>query len=116
MNPKRRPCWQVYSVTCKDTQRVYIGLSKNAARRFTQHASKPPRRMRLDVLRYVPFRRHFALHILYQTPEKVGAKRQETHLIQLYRSQGAGGYNTLPSQPATSRQFWAIRRSKARNT
>ena len=104
--------YQVYLVKNTATHRVYVGFSKHAHLRYRQHAYTPPRRMAAHVQQSRPFQQYFEFSILHESTDLVSAKAQETHLIQQHNATGPMGYNTLPSQPSNSRNFWAIYRRR----
>lgn len=70
---------------------------------------KPPRRMRADARAHPPpFRTNFTLTIVNWTRTKHAAEMREAQLIAQFATRGEAGYNTLPSTPARSFQFWTM--------
>ena len=98
----------MYTITCQDTARVYVGVSVDPARRYKQHKHKAPRRMRADAAVYKPFERHFVLSLHGSYPFKCLAHRAERQLIAALGAMGPAGYTTLPSTPGDSRRFWGM--------
>ena len=73
---------------CAASGRQYIGSSVNPARRFAQHANKPPQRMRADAAAFHPFRQHFTLEVLAEGLSKWEARDMEMSLIQQHATTG----------------------------
>jgi hypothetical protein len=97
--------YSVYLLTCVDTGRVYVGCTKNLARRYRQHARSPPPRMREDAAALTPWEEHFVMTVLESgLSTAVLAKRREAWHIASRRARGAGGYNEAPG--STTRGFW----------
>jgi hypothetical protein len=100
----------IYKVLCLVNNRSYIGQSVDPRRRFSQHRTKPPRRMTEDVLNHKPFLDCFSLEILGFRLSKVGANRAEKSAIKDHDSRGPHGYNRMYGNPASLRQYWYLKR------
>ena len=102
----------VYTITCVPNNRVYVGQSVDAKKRFKQHARQPPHRMREDAMQYQPWESHFVLDIV-QTVRSEHANNAERALVAKFDSTGPSGYNTVKGSPTSSRQWWALKRKGA---
>lgn len=91
---------------CVPTQRRYVGVTCDYARRIRAHMRNPPRRMRADAARYTPFDAHFQCAILSQHPSKLAAMAAEKAAIAHYNTTSSAGYNTLAKHPAWCKNFW----------
>jgi hypothetical protein len=66
--------------------------------------------MRADANALQPFRQHFSMDILAQGLSKWDAKDYEGKLINQHKATGPAGYNTAKGHPASTKQFWYLRR------
>jgi hypothetical protein len=92
---------------------VWIGQSKSPKRRYTQHASNPPSRVKKDALKYAPFRKNFKLELLFECTTHEQADIIEERYVKEYRStESKYGYNILRGALTKSRKFWYLYRLK----
>jgi len=57
--------YHVYTITCKQNEKMYIGQSLNPTRRFKQHALNPPTKMIADVHNYRPLKECLELNFFF---------------------------------------------------
>ena len=85
--------------------RVYIGVTSDVARRFSEHARNPPPRIAADCTLHAPFAEIFFMHVLEcGIPSRTLALRRETHYIDLLHTCSSSGYNEAPG--TTKSAFW----------
>ena len=105
----------IYKITCTATERVYIGVADDPQKRFKQHKAEPPQRMKTDAETYKPFVEFFKLFKL-EIPEKSytrkSDKSSEAKYIRYYNATGEKGYNQMLGNPASTKQYWAIKRAR----
>ena len=103
----------VYGLMCKATGKWYVGQSADPARRFKEHARKPPRLMAADIDPGVEFRDQVEMQVLAEAATRDEADALEQHFTAQKQSrQHLGGYNVLYGSPAKTRQYYAIQASK----
>jgi hypothetical protein len=90
----------VYTITCKQNEKMYIGQSLNPTTRFKQHALNPPTKMIVDVHSYRPLEECFELKIDFSSYKKYLCDCKERKLISdLQTTQNRHGYNMLKVTP-----------------
>lgn len=67
--------------------------------------------MRQDAATYQPFRSHFILEVVASGFDKWAGKELEAKLIEQHGSRGAAGYNIAKGHPASTKQYWYLKRS-----
>jgi predicted GIY-YIG superfamily endonuclease len=92
--------------------RVYVGQSRDPARRFASHSRNPPHRMRTDAEKYQPFRSFFEFTVLQEGLDKVEANKMEAAYIELHDATSEKGYNWCFGKPFGCRRWWARLRKK----
>lgn len=98
----------VYKIVCRPTGRTYVGISVDPEARLAQHMRKPPLRMQGDLS--TCGRKSFYIQTLAGCKDKPDAKFLEKFYIRKFAATGPAGYNNLPSDPTSSKKFWAIAR------
>ena len=89
---------------------VYVGQTVDLSKRFKQYRARPPKRMQADAAAFKPFDHNFMMHTLETCDSKAAADAAERRHIHLLQSRGTKGYNTLRGNPASTRQYWFLRR------
>lgn len=112
--PKIDPSiWRVYRITHKVTNKMYIGISTDPARRFKQHKRSPPTRMKRDAAAAPgAFEDNFVMDLLTGQCCKRMAKLFERKFIRTHKTTGPQGYNYLKRDGVQDPQFWAIQQAK----
>ena len=83
----------VYYITCKPSNRKYIG-------RIKQHNKKLPVKIKEDLQRYKPFKENFEIKVLEITDTVDKARTLEQFYIRSHNTVGPLGYNTLKGHPS----------------
>jgi len=99
-------CKHVYTITCKESGRIYVSQSANPQKRFKHHALKPPKKMFIDVNNYKPFVDCFELNVVFSSYRKYLCDRKKRRLISdLKTTQISCGYNILKGHSTSDSQY-----------
>jgi hypothetical protein len=105
--------YHIYTITCKQNEKMYISQSLNPTRQFKQHALNPPTKMITNVYRYKPFEECFELKNIFSSYKKYLCDHKKRKLIlTLQTTQNKQGYNTLKSHLTSNTRYWRLYRRK----
>ena len=102
----------VYTITCLDTGRVYVGTRVDCSRRLRRHQSRPPSRMRIDCKLFQPWDEHFHFSAIHCCRSALLAHRCKRHLISMKRTTASHGYNSIAGTPYRCKKYkkyWYLR-------
>jgi hypothetical protein len=126
----------VYTITCKQNEKMYIAQSVNSTRRFKQHALNIPTKMIIDVHRYKPFEKCFESKFFFSSYKKYSLDCEKRKLISKFQTtqnrhgynmnscdcekrkliskfqttQNRHGYNLLKLHPTSDTRYWRLYR------
>ena len=100
----------IYALTHGPSGRVYVGQTTDLNKRFAQHRSHPPKRMRADAATSKPFSQHFNMVTLQVCANPVDANDAEQAHIARLQTCGNNGYNNLRANPAGTRKYYFLKR------
>ena len=98
----------IYSVLCKNTQKRYIGQTKNLEERIKRHKTNPQKKKTADVNRYQPFKENFKVTVLDAFDDQDKAKTAEAFYIQQFKATKEG-YNNLKGAPSTQQKYYYLK-------
>ena len=104
--PPTQPTIYIYMITHIQSNKHYVGQSRNPGQRFKYHLAHPNKRMRKDVLQATPRANEaFTLQILGTTTSISVANAMEARYINAYNCTGTSGYNLLKLAGRAASQF-----------
>ncbi len=95
----------MYSITCENNNKVYIGQNIVPYKWFKQHMHRPRKKMKHDINMSKTINLTFKLIILYSNMHKYKADRMENLYIQYFNSTSKTCYNNLKGKPTSFKKY-----------